>query len=152
MTLACTQQEAAERLNLTTRQIHNLVEVGLPTRSRRGKVVYPFPDCLTWYIQYKIDKAVEAVAPKDLDEAEKRKAIADAQLAELKLAKELRQVVTVEESARAVEVMLAQLRSTLLTVPQRYAPKVVGLKSIMEATGVLDALVVDTLTALSAPG
>lgn len=145
----CTQQEAADRLNLTTRQVKNLADQGMPTRSKQGKVVYPFPDCFVWYLDYKIGKAVEKAAPNSMAEAEQRQAIAEAQLAELKLERERGKVVTVEEAAGAVEELLGQLRATILTVPNRMASRVVGLKTLAEGTRVLDGLVAELLAVLS---
>lgn len=139
------QTEVAELLGLTTRQIRNLEKEGLPKTAKGGKAGYNGPAVVQWFVAYR----EQLVAPKDLAEAEQRKAIADAQLAELKLAREQGKVVEVEVAADRVGRMLTQLRSQMLTLPQRWAPKVVGLKTLVAATTVLDEAVQECLTALS---
>lgn len=145
MSQVVSQTELASLLSLSTRQIRNLEKEGMPKGSDGQRSVYEPAACVRWYVQYRERLA----APKDQEDAEKRRAIAEAQLAELKLAKEQGKVVEVETVGQEVDGMLEQLRNQLLTLPQRWAPQTVGLKTLPEATQVLEAAVLESLAALS---
>lgn len=139
------QSETASRLGLTTRQIHNLRAMGMPSESVEGKVVYLWPAALHWYIEHRI----KAAEPKDFEEARARKMAAEARLAELEQARMEGRSIDVEESARVVDAMLTQLRGQLITLPQRWAPALVGLGTLPKVQAVLEQAVEETLGALS---
>ena|ERR1700733_11089810 len=51
--LYVSQQELAELMGLSTRQIRNLTDIGMPRRSVGGKITYPTGACVQWYRDYK---------------------------------------------------------------------------------------------------
>jgi hypothetical protein len=64
--------------------------------------------------------------------------VALARMAELAQGKMEGRLVDVDEAAGVVDRMLTQLRAQLLNFPQRWAPRLVGVKTIPEAAALLD--------------
>ena len=144
------QKEAAERLGVTGRQIHNLVNEGMPTELEAGKRLYPFPECSTWYIEYKI----QAAAPKSdkvrdqLREIELRKALVEVRQLELDLARDESRVVTIDYMEQQYAAMLEGLRGKLLNFSGKNAPQLVNLDTPAKVRTVLDAAIADVMGAL----
>lgn len=117
----------------------------MPALSNGTKREYDWDACFEWYLAMK----QAAAAPQDLEEAKARKMAAEARLAELELERQEGRLVTVDDATKAVEAMLEQLRSQLQTLPQRWAPGVLGCKSLAEVTAKLDQAVTEAMTSLS---
>jgi hypothetical protein len=81
-----TQKQCAEGLGLTSRQIHNLVEQGMPRHAKGGKAFYPWPRVLKWYIEFRTKDVKQAAPRSDVEAALDRRAMAEAQLIEIELA------------------------------------------------------------------
>jgi len=143
------QRDAAERLNLTTRQVNNLVSQGLPTRSTGGKVTYPFPDCIRWYVEHKVRTALAALEPEDGEEAKRRLTTAQARKAEIEVEALEGRMVLVDDTIREVGAMLDALRSNLLAFPTKHANRLVGCKTIAEVTRKLEPAVAELMTVLA---
>ena len=135
---------------LTLIRVQQWIAEGMPYRQVDGARMVVRSEANKWVRQRERASGEESAAPKDLEEADKRKAMADAQLAELKLLREQGKVVAIEDTEHAVSALLEGLRSQLLTLPQRWAPQMTGLKSMAETTTVLESAIRDALTALSA--
>ena len=146
------QKELAALLGLTTRQVNNLVERGMPVASADGKRMYDAPACIAWYRDAKVAEAVAAVGPDDLETQKTRKTAAEARLAELELARLEGRVVDVEAAAREVDALLDRLRAVLLAFVSRNAHLLVGRKSIPEVSGVLEGAVQELMAALVEAG
>ena len=98
------------------------------------------------------DKAEADAQRGGLDEAQTRKTTADAQLAELKVALANRTVIPIDEAAAILDSALAQLRSQLVTLPQRWAPMLVGQPTIAAATAQLDKALAELMATLTNVG
>lgn len=144
------QRDAAERLGLTTRQVKNLADLGMPTVSAGGKLTYPFPECLKWYVEYKVTSAVNACTPGDFEEAKTRKMAAEAELAEMELAQQRGDLVAVVDVGARVAGVLERVRARLVVIPGKLAPRLVGVETAMEARGVLEVAVGEVLAELAA--
>jgi phage terminase Nu1 subunit (DNA packaging protein) len=85
---ACVSQvEIAAILGVVDRQVRNLEKNGLP-REAEG---YPVARCVRWYVEFKQTEAIARVQPKERsarDDADERRAIAEAEAAELRVRKE----------------------------------------------------------------
>jgi len=125
-----TLKEAAEALGLTPQGVaYYAAMAGCPT-VQVGKVrKYPWPDFPKWYRERLQDEG----KPKSIDEAERRKATADAELAELKLATARGQTALIAEMEKAVNADYAKVRAKLVAFPGRVAPLLLGLKTAAEA-------------------
>lgn len=132
------QREAAERLNLTTRQVKNLADAGMPTRSEDGKVRYPFPECFTWYLDYKIASALANRVPDDEHEAKRKLVAAQAKKAELEADELEGLLVRVADVEAEVAGLLEQLRANLLAFPSRHCHALVGCKTRSEVVAKLE--------------
>lgn len=143
------KKECAARLNLTTRQITNLVDAGMPRNVEGNRVSFPWPDALHWYIQYRIDAEVARNGPADFEAARARKMAAEAELAELELAQRRGLLLTTDDFRRELEAPLVRVRAALQNVPGKYAPRCVGLETPAIAQGVLDEVVREAMTELA---
>jgi len=121
----------------------------MPTVSKDGRVWYSFPECLRWYVDYKVRAAVSALEPEDADEAKRRLTTAQARKAELEVEQLEGRMVTIEDATREVNEMLDGLRSNLLAFPAKHAHRLVGCKNIAEVTARLEPAVRDLMTVLA---
>lgn len=142
------------RLNLEDSKYLNELRVKAEFRweTKGRRVLYEFPYCFDQYVLFKQREAVaRAPAPKPLDlvEAQKRRAIADAEMAELELAHRRKELVSVKAFDRVLGERLDRVRARLTAMPGRLAPDVVGLRSIPEAVPVIDRVVREVMTELS---
>jgi phage terminase Nu1 subunit (DNA packaging protein) len=148
------QKELADRLDVTPRQVHNLVTEGMPTKLEKGKRFYPWPECNVWYIEYKI----RAAAPKPdknrdrMAELELRKEEVAVRSAELKLAKEEGRLVSIDYLEHQVSTILEGLRGKLLSFAGKHSPHLVGLESPAAARAKLDVAIEEVMQALVAVG
>ena len=104
----------------------------------------------TWWA----DRSVRHAAPSrpvHVDEAAERarKMRADADLSELKVAERRRELVEVATVLRSDERLLGVLRSRVKAIRGKWAPRVMGLGTMADATSTLDALADDILAALA---
>lgn len=151
-----TQAEVAERLGITARQIHNLTKSidgkpGIPSTVKDGRRAYKWPEASHWYIAYKL----EVAKPKGDDakeDAQTRKLLAEAALKELDLAKQQGQLLDADYVEQQVTGILERLRSRILASRGRYAPQLVGLKTVGEVQIKLEKLTDELLDALAAVG
>jgi hypothetical protein len=61
-----TQVEFAERVKRSTRQIHNMADVGMPVVMRGDQRMYPWPRALHWMIERKIAEGVRAGLKREI--------------------------------------------------------------------------------------
>jgi phage terminase Nu1 subunit (DNA packaging protein) len=132
-----TQDDFADRLGLSTRQVRNLEKSGLPTRSRGGKKLYPWGGCLAWYISFKVQTAVTAASPADFDEAKTRKMAAEAEIAELDLAIKRQQLITQDDHRREMVTWVEPIAAALRAFPGRHATQLTDLSTPGEVEMVL---------------
>lgn len=146
------REDIAARLCLTLRQITRLVrDHDFPRRVQGKRVTFPADRCFEWYIQFKQREAIERAQPaKDatLEEAEKRKAIADASIAEIKLATLRRELVNVEDYRRELREVLGRVRARVLAIPGEYAPQLLNLDGMPQAVAMLRTVASSVLTEL----
>jgi hypothetical protein len=142
---------AADALGITAQAIGMWASrPGCPMRTANGKRFYKWPDFPRWREKELERQAKSEAAPKSGKDSMERKLAAEARMAEIELAAIEGKYVTVEDAARSVEGMLEQLRAQLLTLPQRWSPNLVGVKTVPDALQRLEAAVRETLEALSA--
>lgn len=153
MNRCCTQTEWAESHGITPRQVHNLIDRGLPTRIVKGKKVVPVVEANRWFVRFKQDEALDRQpTPPDGADALVRKLAADAELAELKVAKAKGELATLDYMEQQLGAILQRLRAQLLAAPGKHAPQGVGLRSIAESQQHLERMVAELMAALSETG
>jgi phage terminase Nu1 subunit (DNA packaging protein) len=121
------------------------------TRVKGHDRTFPVLKCLQWQRDRLVADALADLgppAPHDMEEAELRKMIADAELAELKVAKFKADLVEASvvgmEVSRAFERVAAQLKSK----PGEFAPQILQPLTMPEAVAILRRLVGSALGAL----
>lgn len=144
-----TQRQVATLLGLTPRQVAHYTAAGMPRRPVRAgrRVVWRFeaPAVVQWWSAWHADQLLRA-SP---GEASRRRAAAEARLAELRVAEAERRVVPVDEAAEQVTRLLTGIRAQLLGWPGRMAPRVWGARSMVEVQAILDDAVRDLMTTLA---
>lgn len=137
-------------LSLRTLQYIRKQEPNVLVYREKGKrVEYDIPACNTNLRKRERDLAVKEAEPTDLKDAQTRKMAAEARLAEIEVALAEGRVVTVEETAKRVQDDYAAVRAQLLTLPQRWAPQLVVVKTILEAQTKLEQAVAETMSRIS---
>ncbi|KKK51877.1 hypothetical protein LCGC14_3110550, partial [marine sediment metagenome] len=129
------KKQFADTIGLKPRQIDNLVLDGLP-RTKRGRSYDYGIEAVVWYYQRRIDRD-KATRP-DLKESQERFEAARAKKMELEL--ELLQAESVKAHVAREELgrILDRLRARLLNVPATAAPRMVGCKTVRQATAQLE--------------
>lgn len=116
-----TGTELAELLGVAPRSISRFVADGMPYKGEAQKRRYPWPECRTWYNERvaKLAKAEVERKPEidSLHEAEKRKAAADAEMAELKLAKLRGELVAVDDFEAELRDILEKVKARIRQHP-----------------------------------
>lgn len=105
-----TGAQLGELFGLTDRRIRQLAEEGLP---RDGHGQYPLAASVRWYVERLKRSSTE------MDDARRRKILADAQIKETQLAEKAGALAPVGEIIQAVEGDYARVRARLLTIPPR---------------------------------
>jgi phage terminase Nu1 subunit (DNA packaging protein) len=143
-------QLAAETgLAIRTLQYIRAQEPGVLIQRTRGKVTeYEQPACAIHLRQREVRKELEAQKPADIDEAKARKAQADAEMAEMQLAKMRHELAPVIDMDRAVEQLAGAIRAEVLGIRPRWAARLVGLETHAEAAAALDLMAAQLLAAL----
>lgn len=118
-------------------------------REQRDGWKYPWPAWNTWYVNRRVDRAVERVKPADFEEARARKTAAEAELAELELAKQRGDLITVADAGKVMDDRLDRVAARLKAVPSKDAYRFVGLTGIPEVVPVLRQVIDGVMAELS---
>ncbi len=152
MTKAATKPKAevCDLFGISAAQIERYFKQGMPHTKKGRNVVLPWPEARTWYFAYLEQKGYKRAAPQSLDEARRRRATAEAELAELELARERDETMRVEDGAATLADGFARARSKILNLPPRIAGVIVGVPTKAEALARIEPLVLEVLAELHA--
>lgn len=150
-----TREEIAEILGVDVRTITNYVRAhsDFPNRVDGKHRRFPVARCVAWKIDHDVASAIAAMAPpppQTLVDAEKRKAIADAEISELKVMQMRAEVVPIADSIREVERAFTAVRSRVASVAGEYGPRFLNLSTIPEAVAKLRELAATIIAELPA--
>lgn len=145
------QREFAERLGITARQVRNLYDAGLPRTVESGKPAIPWPDALHWYVAWKTERQ-RSVGEEEKAALARRRLELEVRLQEIEVAEREGRVVTIEYLADQVAAMQQRLRAKLLNFAGKYAPAMVGLKTVAEAQARLEPAIAEAMQALAETG
>jgi hypothetical protein len=145
-------QLAAEvGMSVRTLQYIRAQEPGVLSVRQRGKVAeYEQPACAIHLRAREVKKQLEAQKPADIDEARARREQANAEIAELQLAKMRGELAPVAALDQAVERLATAVRAEVLGLRSRFTGRIVGLTTPQEAAAALDAMQAQILAALEA--
>lgn len=151
--------EIAFLLDVDVRTITNYVNehADFPSRVSGKRRTFPVQRCIAWARERAVAEALAKAAPPPPPEegsgllaAELRKAVADAELAELKAAKLRGDVVAVQAAAKEIRDAFSRVRARLLSTPGEYAPQMLHLEELPKAVLMLRNLVDTVLAELQA--
>lgn len=146
--------ELAVRLGLSERQITNLVRrhPDFPSRVDGRERSFPTDRCFEWYVRYKQEEALQRAAAKPeitgRADADLRKAIADAEIAELRVQKLRGDVVPTEAYRKELRRVLDRVRGRFVSIPGEYGPRCLNLSEVAASVAVLRDLVASVLAEL----
>lgn len=141
---------------LTPRRIQQLVKEGVLPRGERGR--YNLAACVRAYVaflQLKLHEAQSSQRSSARDALAEDKALkvrAERELVEMKVQERRAQLVPSADVRWQMERLCGTLRSRVLGVRGRWAPRILGLGTMPDATRVLDELANDVLEALRSAG
>lgn len=140
----------ADLLGVTLRRVQQLAAEGMPSRTENGERRFVARECVQWVRERDVEAARKAATPADADEAKERalKMKADRELAELRLAERRRELVEVAAVLKSDERLFGVLRARVTGGRGKWAPRMLGLGTMAEATRVYDEWAADTLAAL----
>ena len=114
--------EAAKRLHMSAQGLGLWTNrPGAPVRKEGNRVWIRWPDFMRWREQELVRVAVQEANPGDLDTARTRKANAEAELAEIDVARARGEVVSVADYESALGRVLDRLTARLRAMPVRLA-------------------------------
>lgn len=122
------RQELAQAMGVSLPTVDRWVRDGAPVKVRGSKGIpweFELPAVVTWWGERQ-RQAAAGSAPTDAEDAKRRKACAEAELAELELAKAKGEVAPVRDFERAQAKIMAVIRQNVLNVPQRAVLKLLG--------------------------
>lgn len=150
------QTELAAHLGLSTRQVRNLEAQGVlrAELNASGKKAYPWPESNHRYWQSKLEEAKGARTSTEasIEDATLRKALADAEAAELRVAELKRELIHVRDVEALVAEPLEAVGSLVRNLPNRWASVLVGCSTPQEVIARLRPVVAEMLDALREVG
>lgn len=144
------QIELSEIIGITVQQIIKLSKDGV--FSRDNEKLYSLPGAVSEYVAYKVKSELrkkQGGDDVDINEANRRKAIAQATLLEMEVAEKEGKLISIEEIRKENEYILTSFRNKTLGVPSRISPALLGLETIAEIKSILDDAMYELLTELS---
>lgn len=142
-----TLAQVAKLLNVSHETIRTYRKRGMPTRTVSGRPAFVAAEVLPWRIEDVRREERERSSPDEAQERT-RKLAAEASLAELRLARERGEVVPAAEVESEMERLCLNLRSRIVTMRGKWAPALLGLSTMAEATATLDRVADDLLRSL----
>lgn len=141
-------EDVAALLGVSARMVRNYVkEKQLPCSDDPRGRRFVWKDVLEWYVRYRLEADGNGGSEADAEEAEEgenfnqaclREKIADADLKELKLARERGETVSVHDAQKLFSNVAKALQTKLLGMPAKMAGQVTGLKDKSKVRDILD--------------
>lgn len=145
-----TVEQVATLCNITPRRVQQLATEGVFQKVGRGR--YNAVQCVHAYIRYWQDRALSRAPEPEagtLEDARRRKTEAEASLAEMELAREQGRMISVDDLEEMLSGPLYRLRAKLLNLPTKWAPALVGCRTIAEAQARLESSVEEAMRSLA---
>ena len=120
---------------------------GMPHHGEGSRLRYKLDEVIPWYIKH-LGEGAKALAISK-DQAVLRKLTAEAMLREVELAKERGQLIAIADAEAELSSHLSVIRRTLLALPSRIAPYLVGLTSEALARKAMKRAITDLMDAIA---
>lgn len=140
-------------LGVTTREIRNLYDRGLPfTIGEKNRREHDVGECVAWYLKFKIDDKRADPGKAATADLQLRRLRIEVEQAELTLATDRKNLVSVDYLENQVSRINEAVRSRILNLPGRAGPILVGCKTIAEVQIRMQVLIDELLQSLTAIG
>lgn len=150
----------ADLLSVSDRQVRTWMKQGLPHSKDGRSPVFNWPEARDWWATYKYGGAAVAPDPdvhaddadttpgkrENLDQANERKARAQADIMELNRARMLGEVIDIASARERVGRMLGNLRAKMLGLPPKLANRLQGVKD----RPAMESVITEEMTSLCA--
>ncbi|MEX1185307.1 MAG: hypothetical protein WEA80_01800 [Gemmatimonadaceae bacterium] len=147
------QQELSPILNVTSREIRNLYERGLPfTIGAKNRREHDVAECVAWYLKFKLEEKKDDPGKSATAGLRLRALEIEVHQAEIALAEARKNLVSVEYLENQVARINEAVRSRILNLPGRAGPILVGCKTIAEVQIRMQGLIDELLTSLTEIG
>jgi phage terminase Nu1 subunit (DNA packaging protein) len=143
--------DLAHLLNVSRTTLAAWIRDGMPylKRADRDEGI-PWVFDIAEVVRWREERAAQGNGtPTDYLEAQTRKMAAEAELAEIKLAKERGDAVSIRDTEKAWSNIMVNFRAKMLTLPQRLAPILVGQSNERAIAGMLKEEIYQALDELS---
>lgn len=150
-----TQKQLGDALSVTSRQVRNLTDSGVFLRRHDGKsLVYDLGDCVQAYLRYKIEANAGIVgsAKDNILALQAKKLELEVAVAELALAQQRGQLLTLDYIESQVRGLLENLRARCLNLPGKYARELAEASDPAIALDILERAVAELLQDISEAG
>jgi hypothetical protein len=122
------------------------VKPGAPVVLKKGRRSYRWPEFPIWY---RTELSRNREKPTTFEDARTRKVTAEAELAEIELAKARAEMLTLSDLEAIVARDYSKVRAKLTALTGRLAPDVVGCKTTAEATAKIEPVIREAMEELS---
>jgi phage terminase Nu1 subunit (DNA packaging protein) len=149
------KRELAEVFGVSPQAIDGWLSRGCPVLEKGAPLVgYKFDTAAVaeWRAEQRVSEAIGGNKPASQEDAFQRKTAAEAALAELKLARELGQLVTLEDVERVWQNLAAMCRARMLAIPSNIARLAFSAESVDEARAIIENAIHEALNELAAAG
>jgi phage terminase Nu1 subunit (DNA packaging protein) len=140
-----TTLQLAEILGITSRRIRQLAEMGVFNPKPGG--IHNLKFAVQGFLKYQIEK--ERNSDDVLKDAERRKAVAEAELKEIQLKVTKGKLVEIEKVIEDWQKVISVFRTRILTASTKVAPLLIGLRSVKRIKTIVDAELNESLNELS---
>lgn len=144
-----TKKEFCDTFGVSEAQLERHFQAGMPHEKKSSKKIYiPMPAGRVWYHEHLVAKGKKLAAPKDIDDAKLRKAAAEAEMAELELAKLRGDTMLVDDHERMLGEAFGRARAKLLNLGPRAAGAAFGALTLQECQAKIEPIVTEIMEEL----
>jgi hypothetical protein len=133
---------------ISEKQLERYCQEGMPHARRRGRVFIKMPEGRVWYHKHLEAKGEKKGKPTGRTDSLDRRLAAEAETAEIELAKLRNELMTVSDFDRLVGDAFARVRARLTNLAPRIAGTVLGAKTIQEAQARIEPIVREAMEEL----
>lgn len=142
------QKELADCLGISARQVRNLKNDGMFECVKNGKG-YHLEKCIQEYIEFKVNAEVGRGTSINRERIQAEHEEVKKQIALLKLRKLRRELHEAADVESFLGEMLIKFKNRLLSLPEKFAIEVIGVKEMNQVIEIIRGGLLDTLEELS---
>jgi len=144
-----TKEKTAQFFGVDPRTVERWRRDGCHSKQSGKRTVFNSAEVAEWLKNRERSKTLEEIGDVDVAEAERRKIIAEAGLAEIKKAQAEGSLVSISAFEVAQAAMIGAARAKLLSLPGKLAPLVILCREVPEAKDLIEEKVHEALSELA---